>query len=351
MTGTSADGIDVGLLGTDGNAIARMGRATTYPFGNQIRDELRATFGGDMASGDLVRRFTALHIEAVRDFMVAEKLAPQDIRAVGFHGQTIFHDPQRGVTVQIGDGEYLARNLGIDVVDQFRTEDVENGGQGAPLAPVYHGALLATRKVPAAIVNIGGIANVTWTDGERYCAFDSGIGNARIDDWVSERTGARYDADGLLGLRGNVDEAIVGAALADPYYLRQPPKSLDRDELLVSSIDGLSLEDGAATLAAVTADAIARSVQFLPAAPEEWIIAGGGRLNQAIMRRLRAKIAQPILVAEDAGIDGDAVEAHLMAYLAARFIAGLPSTYPQTTGVRRPVICGRLHSHLDANRQ
>lgn len=343
MSGTSFDGIDVGLLDTDGVSIGKAGPTETWPYPVSMRDRLRAVMGQERASPDLAADLTDCHEAAVRRFLSRFAIDPSQVRAIGFHGQTILHRPQDRLTVQIGDGDRLARRLGLPVVDQFRIDDVAAGGEGAPLAPVYHQALFRGQETPLAVVNIGGLSNVTWIGREGLVSFDTGIGNARLDDWMWTRANLPYDPDGQFGLRGRVDEAFVKAALQQPFYGRSPPKSLDRDELVVELPTQMDVEDGAATLAAITADAIALGGASFPEPACMWIVAGGGRLNRAIMGRLRERLGAPVLVAEEVGQDGDGVEAHLIAFLAARRLADLPSTFAKTTGTAQPVVCGRIH--------
>ena len=251
MSGTSLDGVDAALIRTDGEDAIEPLHALTIPYDPELRKRLRACLGHRRAPGDVVADLTARHADAVRALIAATGVAASDVRAVGFHGQTILHRPADRITVQIGDGQWLADELAIEVVDQFRAADVAAGGEGAPFAPVYHRALLRGGALPAVMVNIGGVSNVTWTDGERLIAFDTGPGNARIDDWMMQRLGRAFDAGGRLGLEGRVDEAKVAAVLKAPFFQRPPPKSLDRDDIVVDGLDGASLADGAATLAAL----------------------------------------------------------------------------------------------------
>lgn len=343
MSGTSFDGIDVGILETDGEVIAATGHAETWRWPDAMRQRLRAVMGQNSAPAQLVADLTDCHRTVVQAFLTKHGIGRSQVAAVGFHGQTILHRPKDGVTVQIGDGARLANELGLTVVDQFRVDDVAAGGQGAPLAPIYHGALFREQDRPLAVVNIGGLSNVTWIGHDGLVSFDSGIGNARLDDWMWTKANLPYDPDGDYGSRGTINESIVKATLQQPFYLRPPPKSLDRDELFVDLPAGISIEDGAATLAAITADAIALGAEHFREPVHQWIVAGGGRLNRAIMARLRERLARPVLSAEEAGQDGDAVEAHLIAFLAARRMAELPSTYATTTGTMRPIVCGHIH--------
>jgi len=341
MSGTSFDGVDVALLKTDGRSVEAFGPSETTPLSGSLRKALSEVMGQPTAPPDVVEAVTEAHIAALEAYF-ARHGRPDDLAAIGFHGQTIFHRPAEALTVQIGDGARIARRFDVPVVEQVRRADVAAGGQGAPIAPIFHLALLRNGPLPAAFVNIGGVSNVTWTDGEELVAFDSGVGNARLDDWMRRRVGLDFDPHGRFGEAGRVHEPIVDEALRHPFYEVPPPKSLDRDELTVDGIEGLSTEDGAATLAAITAEAIARSARFLPLEPTRWIIAGGGRHNRAIMNRLRQSLKGAVTTAEDANYDGDGVEAQMMAYLAARSLAGLPISFPGTTGVPSPMTGGEL---------
>jgi len=314
------------------------------PYQEATRALIRSTLGGrgDVATAE--HALTLCHAEAVRLLLAAAELGADGVDVVGFHGQTIAHRPDEGLTWQIGDGALLAELTGINVVCDFRRRDVAAGGQGAPLVPLYHAALLRTVAInpPVAVLNIGGVANLTWMNGERIVAFDTGPGGALLDDWVLARTGSPFDADGALASAGRADMSRVDAALAHPYFSRPGPKSLDRDAFAIG-LDGLSTEDGAATLIAFTAAAVARSVDHLPQPPRRWVVTGGGRRNAAMLAALRGRLNVEVAVAEAAGWDGDAMEAEAFAFLAVRSLRGLPLSLPETTGARRAVTGGALH--------
>lgn len=346
MSGTSFDAIDVALLRTDGADVLEHGPAHAFPLEPALRQRLAAAMGHASAPQDLADAVTQAHVEAARSALDANP--GHDVKAIGFHGQTILHRPREGVSIQLGDGGALARALGLPVISRFRACDMAAGGEGAPIAPVYHKAMLRPGPLPAVQVNIGGVSNVTWSDGNLLIAFDCGPGSARIDDWMA-RAGHAMDVGGAHGLAGTIDEGIVARALSHRFFERPPPKSLDRDELAFAGIEGLGIADGAATLAAITADAIAATARWFPAPPRCWIIGGGGRRNQAIMNRLRARLGPLVVTAEAAGQDGDAVEAHMIAYLAARYFAGLPITFPTTTGVDRACRGGVLFWPVDVD--
>ena len=339
MSGTSFDAIDVALLHTDGVDILEHGPAHAFPLDPPLRQKLAAVMGHSSASSDLADAVTQAHVEAGRSVLAANP--GHDVKAIAFHGQTILHRPHEGLSVQLGDGGALARALGLPVVGQFRRRDMAAGGEGAPIAPIYHQAMLRAGPLPAVQVNIGGVSNVTWSDGNSLIAFDCGPGSARIDDWMA-RGGHVMDVGGAHGLVGTIDEGIVALALSHRFFERPPPKSLDRDELMFPGVADMRLADGAATLAAITADAIAATRRWCPQSPSRWIVGGGGRKNRAIMNRLQQRLGASVVTAEVAGQDGDAVEAHMIAYLAARYFAGLPITFPTTTGVRRACTGGAL---------
>jgi anhydro-N-acetylmuramic acid kinase len=244
--------------------------------------------------------------------------------------------------VQLGDGALLSEQTGLDIVFDMRAADVAAGGQGAPLVPIYHRALaVQLSMLPAAFVNIGGVANITWI-GERIIAFDTGPGNALLDDWMLKHTGAAHDADGACAKRGRVNEEALTALLTNGYFGRLPPKSLDRNDFSASPVAGLSLEDGAATLTAFTAASIARGREHTPIEPRVWVVCGGGRKNRTLMSMLASNVPNAVVPAEALGLNGDFIEAEAWAYLAVRSVLGLPITYPDTTGVGQPLTGGVL---------
>ncbi len=345
MSGTSVDGVDAALIETDGERVFGCGRRLTQPFPASLRGDLLALIesGGNTALGPahLARVETALtdaHEAAVRALDEPAEL-------IGFHGQTVLHAPERRRTWQIGDAALLARRTGVKVACDFRLADVAAGGQGAPLVPVFHAAMADGLEKPLLVVNIGGVANLTWIGADgALLACDTGPGNALLDDFVRRRTGDAMDRDGVLALSGEVDEAILGSLLTDPFFARPAPKSLDRQHFAqaLSAVASLSAADGAATLAAFTARAIAGAP--LPGVPLRVLVCGGGRHNPAIMRALAAAMPVPVNPVEAVGWDGDALEAQCFGFLAARVARGLPLSFPGTTGVPAPQVGGRIVS-------
>ncbi|MDV7339424.1 anhydro-N-acetylmuramic acid kinase [Terasakiella sp. A23] len=349
MSGTSLDGVDIALVRTDGETIEELSSFKSYPFDEDFREEIRKGFGQKEGLEALESEVTNRHIQAVERFLQSEGITRSDVDLIGFHGQTVFHEPENGLTIQLGDGADMARAVGIDVVNDLRTADVKAGGQGAPLVPIFHAALTKDMHKPIAVLNLGGVGNVTWIgeDGE-LIAFDTGPANALVDDWVKKHTGKAFDENGEIAGAGEVDDAAVNTFMTHPYFAQPVPKSLDRDEfkrIAFDLVDDLSVEDGAATLTAFTVAAVMRAQDFFPELAELWIVCGGGRLNKSMMSAFNAYLHGCILSAEDVGWDGDAIEAQAFAYLAARAEKGLPITFPGTTGVSTPLTGGEFHSH------
>jgi len=355
MSGTSLDGIDAALIETDGHDIFALGPTGYRPYGETERALLRAALAAAVDVTDRLARpgvlaeaealITRLHREAVTAFLDQHAIAPETIDVVGFHGQTLLHRPQDRLTIQIGDGAALATALGLPVVFDFRAADVAAGGQGAPLVPVFHRALVSglERPHPVAVLNIGGVANVTFCNGDDPVACDTGPGNALIDDFMRVRAGAPLDHNGDQAANGRVDEAWIARVLAAPFFAAPPPKSLDRNAFAYVNLDlpAYSVPDGAATLAALTAASVARVVPHLPQAPRTWIVAGGGARNRTLVRMLAERLAPASVETADAvGWSADALEAQAFAYLAVRSLRGLPITFPGTTGVARPMTGG-----------
>jgi len=347
MSGTSCDGVDAALLRSDGERITAFGPALTLPYDDVFRAELRKCLGGKGPVAEVERELTERHAAAVQLLLGRAGRAPKEIGLIGFHGQTILHDPEQRRTWQIGDGALLARRTGIDVVNDFRTDDVAAGGQGAPLAPILHEALAADLERPLAVLNLGGVGNVTWIGPDahvqRLIAFDTGPANALIDDWALHHTGRAVDQDGALARSGQVDRDMVQRWLAHPYFAQPAPKSLDRDTFQAFMPEGLSPADGAATLTAFTAASVGRALDWLPQPPKRWLVTGGGRHNPVLMAALRDLLKTSVEPVEAVGWDGDALEAQAFAFMAVRAKAGLPISFPGTTGVPQPLTGGKLH--------
>ena len=354
MSGTSLDGVDAALIRTDGERIAEFGVGETRTYTAAERAVLQAavdaalawSFQGDapdFSAADAV--LTASHGELVEAVITKSGLERRQINLIGFHGQTVLHRApvggRRGRTLQIGDGPALALRLGIDVVHDFRSADIEAGGQGAPLAPLYHAALVAQGGLvpPLAVVNLGGVANVTWLAPDSDpVAFDTGPANGLIDAWCHQRLGTSHDVNGELAARGKIDPSALKALMKHPFFAKTPPKSLDRWDFTLDPVLHLSDADGAATLTAFTARTVAAAIDTL-GQPGRILATGGGRHNPVLMRMMGAAMGVRPEAVEAVGWRGDLLEAEAFAWLAARVAAGLPTSLPSTTGVSRPT-CG-----------
>ena len=347
MSGTSLDGVDAALIETDGERVFERLGYHFLPYAPDFAMRLRGILGRsepDAETRAIERDLTMIHAATVKRLLVDSGVRAAAVRVAGFHGHTVHHAPEAGFTWQIGDGALLARETGIPVVCDFRSADMQAGGEGAPLAPVFHAALAAAFERPVAVLNLGGVGNVTYIgeDG-RLVAFDTGPGNALIDDWALRHTGKPMDRDGRLARRGTVDPAVLARLMDHPYFRRPAPKSLDRNAFDATPVAPLLVEDGAATLTWFTAAAVAAARDLLPAAPARWIVSGGGRRNPALMDALRDRLGVPVGPIEDVGWDGDAIEAQAFAFLSVRRLRGLPTSFPGTTGVARPTCGGVLH--------
>jgi anhydro-N-acetylmuramic acid kinase len=289
---------------------------------------------------------TIAHAEAVAAFVAQNRLSPESVDIVGFHGQTVLHRPAEKLTVQIGDAKALAKAIRIPVVCDFRAADVAAGGQGAPLVPVYHRALAQSlgRDGPIGVINVGGVSNVTYIDGtDTLIACDTGPGNALLDDFMFRKLGKPFDCEGRLAAQGAIDQAWLAEALQHPFFAKPAPKSLDRNDFAGLALRDWSPADGAATLTAFTARAIASVLPLLPKPPQSWIVTGGGARNLTLMRMLREALAPASVESADAlGWSADAMEAQAFGFLATRGLKGLPLSYPATTGVAFPMTGGLL---------
>jgi anhydro-N-acetylmuramic acid kinase len=341
--------VDAAVVVTDGDRIAGFGETGYRPYAHGEREAIRAALGrlpgetGVAAAAEVVE---AAHAELLSGF--------RDVDIVGFHGQTLAHRPDDRVTHQAGDGAVLSHALGLPVVWDFRSADVTLGGQGAPLAPFFHFACAKWMGAtePVAFLNIGGVANLTLIDPTRpapeadgaLLAFDTGPGNAPLDDFVGRRRGLPRDEDGRLSAAGRADRAAVDWLLERPYFYKVPPKSLDRDDFagLGQAVAHLSDADGAATLAFAVAASAAQGLAHCPTVPSRLLVTGGGRRNPTIMSMLARATGIPVAPVEEAGLDGDMLEAQAFAYLAVRVARGWPTSAPGTTGVAAPVGGGRL---------
>ena len=345
MSGTSMDGVDAAFIETDGQGRVHRQHFVCLPYAEDLKEDLRACLGKtkkDAMTAKAEAYMTKMHIEAVQALY---KKARRRADIIGFHGHTITHKPEEHFTWQLGNPGWLAKETDTDVVFDLRKADIEAGGQGAPLLPLYHQALAQDLTRPCAVLNIGGVSNITFL-GVRdvdIISFDTGPGNALMDDYVLQKTGKPYDTEGALAALGSVNDAIVDEWLNHPYFTQGAPKSLDRNAWDVSSIEGLSVEDGLATLCAFTVRSIVKSVVQYSTKPKSLYVSGGGRKNQTLMAELQKTLGISVWPVETLGWNGDALESEGFAYLAVRSLLGLPLTVPQTTGVKMPMTGGVLH--------
>lgn len=358
MTGTVLDGnIDVALLRTDGKIIEEFGYYNLMPYDEELKELLIKTlneaqiwnFKGPEPEifSKTETMLTNSQTVAVQKCIKLSGIDKNEIGAVGFHGQTVLHRAPskslKGETRQLGDGQAMANKLGIPVVHDFRSRDMREGGQGAPLCPIYHAALL--KKIGAtsntAILNLGGIGNLSFSSQEcGLIAFDTGPANAPLNDWIKQFNIGEMDLNGAIAAKGKVNESKLAEVLTDPYFEMSFPKSLDRFDFSHRIAEGMAIEDGAATLTALAAAAVAKGVDLLPVRPTQLIVSGGGRKNSTMMREIAIRANIKVETADKYNWRGDAIEAECFAFLAARTLANLPISFPKTTGVAEPMIGG-----------
>jgi len=353
MSGTSLDGVDAALIETDGEGLVRPIAFRSEAYSDGARTELAEatalalTFDRPRASPPIVAASELIvrtHAMAVQKLLRDAGVEAGAVDVIGFHGQTVAHRPDRGWTWQIGDGQALADATGIVTVSDFRSADVAAGGQGAPLIPVYHAALGAGLEKPVAILNLGGVANVTWIgrDGA-LVAFDTGPANGLIDSWMETETGQRYDANGQTAASGRVEPTVLDTMMDNGWFDLAPPKSLDRNDFTIQPARGLSAADGAATLTAFTARTVARALDHLRERPRRLLVAGGGRHNATMLAMIAADTGLTPEPTDVLGWDGDALEAQGFAYMAVRRLDERPISFPGTTGVPQAMTGGVIH--------
>lgn len=349
MSGTSLDGVDAAMVRTDGVTIDRFGPDAYRPYTPAERAIIAAGLGRwqtEPGVAEAAERVENAHAEVLSGFDGAD--------VVGFHGQTLAHDPRGGRTHQAGDGRVLAEVLGLPVVWDFRSNDVAMGGEGAPLAPFFHFACAKWigAEAPLVFLNLGGVGNITWIDPAKpraedegaILAFDTGPANAPLNDLMQARRGLSQDEGGALAAQGTVAEPVVAAFLDHSYFFRIPPKSLDRNDFngLSDAVSSLSDADAAATLTAAIAASVARGMEHCPTPPARLLVTGGGRHNPTLMAMLADRLDCVVEPVEAAGLNGDMLEAQAFAFLAVRVLRGLPTSCPATTGVKAAVGGGNI---------
>lgn len=350
MSGTSGDGVDVAILTTDGEDYLQPHEACTYLYPKGLAHTLNQVLKNPSKYliNNLEQEITSFHIQVIENFFKQFKIKHlcNKIDLIGFHGQTICHDPKNHLSIQLGDGKKLANHFFIPTINQFRQNDILAGGEGAPFAPIFHKALAKDLTTPILILNIGGVCNITYLlDGEPPLACDTGPGVALINDWIQSQIGLPFDPEGFYALAGKVIPHVLEKFMMDHYWQIPPPKSLDRNHFsyLNDLVKPLSLKDGASTLTACTAFAVKAILPYLPVPPKRCYVSGGGRLNLAIMAYLRHYLKFPVEPIEKIGWNGDNLEAQLIAYLTVRSHYKLPLSFPTTTKVPYPMCGGIIH--------
>lgn len=351
MSGTSMDGIDAALIETDGEGHIAPRAFMFFPYEPDFRPRLRAAMARALemrapARDPLIdaveQESTGLHAMAVHRLLAATHTRRDEVAVIGYHGQTIAHRPDRRWTWQIGCGATLKAATRLPVAFDFRSADVAAGGQGAPLAPGYHRARSEALGRPLGVLNLGGVGNLTWfAEDGRWGSFDTGPGNALIDDWVRTHTGRSYDEDGKVAASGMVHDNVLQTLADNPWFDAPPPKSLDRNAWDIGALRGLSPGDGAATLTAFTAETVRLALGHVPPIGR-LLVTGGGRLNPVLMAELAHRCGVPCDAVEAEGWNGDALEAEAFAWLAVRVLDGKVLSWPETTGVPAPMPGGRM---------
>ncbi len=350
MSGTSFDAVDASLILTDGKKVFQKAGFISIDYPDALRDRIRDIINSEHVKiRDILmleRDITIFHADVVGELLKSSDDAIKSkIGLIGFHGQTIYHDANEGITLQLGNASLLSELTGFSVVSDFRRRDIAAGGQGAPLVPLYHAAITENIEKPIVVVNIGGVANITYiTVSDNVIACDVGVGNALLDDLISQRTSDSCDINGKYSASGIVDNVILNEMLNDSFFVSKPPKSLDRNSFVkfLDKVSGLSIQDAAATLVAFTCEGIIKSQDFMNEQPKQWIICGGGRKNPSIMKYLSERINASVVTSDSLNWNGDAIEAEAFAYLAARRYFGLPLSLPTTTGVKSPKCGGSI---------
>ena len=352
MTGTSMDGIDISFVKTDGKDLIRLNKNYFYEYSKKTKKFLFDILNKDL-NFNLKRKqyldefITNEHYLALKDLDIIKKC---DL--IGFHGQTIYHDPENKKSIQLGNPKKLANMLNKNVIFDFRSNDLELGGQGAPLAPVYHRFIIDkfNLELPSCILNIGGVSNLTYWDGKKLLGFDTGPGNALMDNYMSVIFNKSYDKNGILASKGTRDMGIVKSFLNHNFFKKLPPKSLDRNSFIIFYNELLkkkySASDMMATLAEFTVESIATGLKKLPKKVNNIVITGGGYKNIYLVKRLKDRLKLKFLNEEELGIEFDYIESELIAYLSARSIYNLPITFPSTTGISKPSSGGTLYRGL-----
>ena len=352
MTGTSMDGIDVSLVQTNGLELKRLNKNYFYEYNidtkKQLMDILKEDIVCNLKRKQYLDEFvTNEHYLALKDLDIVES---SDL--IGFHGQTIYHDPKNKISILLGDPKLLAKMLKKNVISDFRLNDLASGGQGAPLAPIYHKFIIEKLKLelPFCVLNIGGVSNLTYWDGDKLIGFDTGPGNALMDDYMLTMFNKSFDKNGSLASKGIPIKKEIKKILQHDFFKKAPPKSLDRLSFIAAYKElikkNYSVYDTMATLTEFTVESVAASLELLPKKVNNILITGGGYRNINLMNRMKNRLKIKFFNETQLGINFDYIEAELIAYLSARSIYKLPFTFPSTTGVYHPSSGGKLYSYL-----
>lgn len=344
MSGTAMDGIDVALIETDGYGHVKQLVFQSKMHDTDLRGQLKSCMNQTTYDPMIEDQFTMAHLPIINEVINHAGLSYNDIDVIGFHGQTTHHDPDIGLTVQMGNGDLLAQETNIDVVYRLRHDDMKNGGQGAPLIPVYHQALSQQTDLdfPIVVLNLGGVGNITWLSHDTMIAFDTGPANALIDDWVLRHTGQPYDNHGNIASSGTICHKTLDAFLSHPYFDKPYPKSLDRNDFPTIDHNAMSLADGTATLSAMTTHSVAKGIELCPQKPNAIYVTGGGRHNGFMMKEIERLTSVPTYSVDQLGWNGDTMEAEGFAYMAVRQLINEPISFPTTTGCKSPTVGGTL---------
>tara|TARA_A100000164_G_scaffold234726_1_gene208441 strand:- start:12244 stop:13323 length:1080 start_codon:yes stop_codon:yes gene_type:complete len=343
MSGTSLDGVDIALLKSDGVSIMSIGPFDSVPYQARFKQRLFNQLGQVSVPKALEEELTLIHANVICDFMKINNISKSDIDVIGFHGQTIYHNPKEKLTFQIGDGCLLAKLLDLKVVNNFRLSDVENGGQGAPLVPIYHQTLAKDIKKPLAIINIGGVSNVTFIGNQELIAFDTGPGNAPLDDIVFKRLGLSFDKNGEIAQSGVINKSILKKFLSHSFFARPPPKTLDRNSFNYRDLLDCEIEDALATVIEFIAKSISKSQDYFPQVVDNWYVSGGGSYNITLMKAISEALNFDVFPVNKLGWNADALEAQAFAFLAVRSLLGMPISFPNTTGVSKAMTGGVIN--------
>ena len=365
MSGTSLDGVDVSIIESDGNQDYTVIFDRYFQYNNSLNSKILEARDKIFSKNDLnlytdqlksiEKEITLFHVKAVKETL---EISKSDVDLIGFHGQTIFHNPEIKITKQLGDGKLLSQLTKKKVVYNFRQNDIENGGQGAPLTPIFHNSLANKIKknfslaFPINILNIGGIANITttvdWNDlskKNKLNAYDIGPGNCLIDEWIRKNSKKKYDKDGLLARSGKTDRLILNQALENFTTISYYEKSLDIKDFDIFFAKGLSLENGAATITDFTSKLIADGINFvhnkLNSKDCRWLVCGGGRKNKYLIEKIKDNFEELHIDPVDRyKIDGDFIESQAFAYLAIRSLKKMPISFPTTTRCKKSLTGG-----------